>query len=62
LLFPARQSVARRTGEIGIRMALGALPAGVVWMVLLDAGRIVAAGIVIGLAAAFVLSRYSHRG
>jgi predicted permease len=51
-------AVARRTGEIGVRMALGALPADVVRMVLVDAGRMVAAGIVIGLAAAFVLSRY----
>jgi len=51
-------AVARRTGEIGVRMALGALPSDVVRMVLLDAGRMVAAGIVIGLAAAFVLSRY----
>ena len=51
-------AVARRTGEIGVRMALGALPADVVRMVLLDAGRMVAAGIVIGLAAALVLSRY----
>jgi putative ABC transport system permease protein len=51
-------AVARRTAEIGVRMALGALSADVVWMVLLDAGRMVAAGIVIGLAAAFVLSRY----
>jgi len=51
-------AVARRTGEIGVRMALGALPADVVRMVLLDAGRMVAAGIAIGLAAAFALSRY----
>jgi predicted permease len=51
-------AVARRTGEIGIRMALGALPADVVRMVLLDTGRMAATGIVIGLAAAFVLSRY----
>ncbi len=51
-------AVARRTREIGVRMALGALPGDVVRMVLLDAGRMVAAGIVIGLAAAFVLSRY----
>jgi predicted permease len=51
-------AVARRTAEIGVRMALGALPAEVLQMVLLDAGRIVAAGLVIGLGAAFALSRY----
>jgi len=51
-------AVARRTAEIGVRMALGALPAAVLRMVLLDAGRMVAAGVAIGLGAAFVLSRY----
>jgi ABC-type antimicrobial peptide transport system permease subunit len=51
-------AVARRTGEIGLRMALGALPADVLRMVLLDAGRMAAVGIVIGLGAAFALSRY----
>jgi len=51
-------AVARRTGEIGVRMALGALPADVIRMVLLDAVRMVGAGIVIGLVAAFALGRY----
>jgi predicted permease len=51
-------AVARRTAEIGVRMALGALPATVLRMVLLDAGRMVAAGVAIGLGAAFALSRY----
>ena len=51
-------AVARRTAEIGVRMALGALPAAVLRMVLLDAGRMVAAGVAIGLGAAFALSRY----
>ena len=51
-------AVARRTAEIGVRMALGALPATVLRMVMLDAGRMVAAGVAIGLTAAFALSRY----
>ena len=51
-------AVARRTAEIGVRMAMGALPGDVVRMVLLDAGRMAGVGIAIGLAAAFVLSRY----
>jgi len=51
-------AVARRTGEIGVRMAMGAVPGDVVRMVLLDAGKMVAAGIVIGCAAAFWLGRY----
>jgi putative ABC transport system permease protein len=51
-------AVARRTAEIGVRMALGALPAVVLRMVLLDASRMVAAGLAIGLGSAFALSRY----
>jgi hypothetical protein len=43
---------ARRTREIGVRMALGAAPGGIVTLVLNDAVRVAAAGIVIGLPAA----------
>jgi predicted permease len=50
-------SVARRTGEIGVRMALGAMPANVLRLVLLGAVRLSAVGIVIGLAAAFAGGR-----
>jgi predicted permease len=50
-------AVARRTAEIGIRIALGAQPSRVLRMILLEAGRMAALGIVIGLAAAFALSR-----
>ncbi len=42
-------TVARRINEIGIRMALGATRGGVIRMVLLDALRMVAAGLAIGV-------------
>jgi len=47
-------SVARRTREIGVRMALGAQRGAVLAMVLRDAAILLGAGIVIGVAAALV--------
>ncbi|HZE58137.1 MAG TPA: ABC transporter permease [Chthoniobacterales bacterium] len=42
-------SVARRTREIGIRMALGARPNGVQWMIIREGIVMLAGGVVIGL-------------
>lgn len=50
-------TVSRRSSEIGLRMALGARP-GEVWTMVIRQGlALVAAGLAIGLAAAFGLSR-----
>jgi putative ABC transport system permease protein len=51
-------SVAQRTREIGIRMALGAGEEDVMKMILLQGARIATAGLIIGMAAAFGLTRY----
>ena len=50
-------SVARRTREIGIRMALGAQRADVLKMTVKQGLKLVGFGLVIGLAAAFILTR-----
>jgi len=50
-------SVAQRTREIGIRMALGAQRSDVLKMTVGQGLRLVLTGVAIGLAAAFVLTR-----
>ncbi|GMV20593.1 MAG: hypothetical protein AMXMBFR57_05420 [Acidimicrobiia bacterium] len=50
-------AVARRTTEIGIRMALGADAGGTFRMVVLSAGRIVLAGVVLGLCGAALMGK-----
>jgi putative ABC transport system permease protein len=50
-------SVSQRTREVGLRMALGAEPKGIVQMIVGETGLLAGLGIVIGLAAAYALSR-----
>jgi putative ABC transport system permease protein len=49
-------NVSQRTGEFGIRFALGALPRDVSRMVLLQGGRLVAFGLGVGLVVAFAMA------
>ncbi len=51
-------TVARRTGEIGIRMALGAQRRGVIWMVLREVLAISAAGLAVGYVAARITTHF----
>jgi ABC-type antimicrobial peptide transport system permease subunit len=50
-------SVARRTREIGVRVAMGARRGDIVRMVLLESGRMMAAGSVFGFVIAGVITR-----
>jgi len=50
--------VARRTKEIGLRMALGAGRGAVIWMVMREALALLAIGLAVGVPCAYLLSQY----
>ena len=50
--------ITRRRGEIGIRLALGARPSAILGLMLGQGARLAAAGVAVGLAGAFALSRF----
>jgi putative ABC transport system permease protein len=51
-------SVTQRTSELGLRMALGAEPRNILTLVLKEAAVLVTAGVAIGLAGSYALTRY----
>jgi predicted permease len=51
-------AVVRRTGEIGIRMALGAQRQGIIWMVLREVLTVSSAGLLLGYGAARFTTRF----
>jgi predicted permease len=51
-------TVARRTREIGVRMALGAVPADVIWLVMREVLVLVGSGLALGVVASWGLGRY----
>jgi hypothetical protein len=51
--------VARRTKEVGVRVALGAQPAAVVWLVMREVVLLIAIGLAIGIPAAVAVVRHS---
>ncbi len=50
-------AVVQRTRELGLRIALGALPRQILRLLLAEAGALVALGLAIGFAAAFAVTR-----
>ena len=52
-------AVERRTGEIGIRLALGARPGHIVWLVLGETLSLALAGIALGVPLALWVARYA---
>lgn len=51
-------SVARRTKELGVRMALGARPGSVIWLVMKEVLLLLAIGLAVGIPAALGLGRF----
>jgi ABC-type antimicrobial peptide transport system permease subunit len=51
-------SVTQRTGEIGVRMALGAQTSDVLWMIVRQGALLIAIGVAGGLLGAILLTRF----
>lgn len=52
-------AVARRTNELGIRIALGATSSSIIWMVLRETMLVISAGCIIGIGITLVAAKYA---
>ena len=50
--------VARRTKEVGVRMALGAWPGSVIWLVMKEVLALLSIGLALGVPSALALGQY----
>jgi ABC-type antimicrobial peptide transport system permease subunit len=53
-------ALAQRQRELGVRLALGATPAGLVSLVMSDSARLVALGLLVGLPASIAAARWTQ--
>src|SRR5215472_9265631 len=60
-LLRAAYTVARRTREVGIRMALGATQGNVIWMVMREVLLLIAVGVGLALPASLALTKLALR-
>jgi putative ABC transport system permease protein len=54
-------SVSQRTHELGIRMALGARPSDVLWLIVGQGMKLTVGGVALGLLSAFTLTRWMEK-
>ncbi len=50
-------NVTRRTNEIGVRIAMGAKPEGILWMIFRESALLLTLGLIVGIPATLAMNR-----